>query len=195
MDLNKYADRLKNLKRKGVSLSVKNKQQILQEEKQTSARAKPAVYSMKTEEAPSSETTEESKEAKLLQYSMKDFEQWQDKERRKSQKSSDVAKYQDLAKFTYDKEVQQLRKNYTNKVEKPKKVSINKKGKIVVKDDPHLVGSLADSLNKTANERYARIEKKIHRQMVSDTPGGFINEKNKQFNDKIERQTKKREEN
>ncbi|CUS21868.1 LAQU0S04e02630g1_1 [Lachancea quebecensis] len=195
MDLNKYADRLKNLKRKGVGLSVKNKQQVLQEEKQTAAQAKPTVYSMNAEEAPSKEEPEEPEEARLFQYSMKDYEQWQEKERRKSQKVSGVAKYRDLAKFTYDKEVQQLRKNCTSKVEKTKKISINEKGKIVVKDDPHLIGSLADSLNKTANERHARIEKKIRRQMVSDTPGGFVNEKNKQFNDKIERQTKKREEN
>lgn len=193
MDLSKYADRLKNLKRKRIDLSVKNKNEVIREEKMVSASRKPAVYSMNAEGAEEEIAKDVTEANKLLKYSMLEYEQWQDKVKKNSHRLEGGASFQDLAKSTYDKEVQQLSKIDGNRVNKNTKYRVNNKGKIVVEDDQQLVTGLVETLNKTADERYARIQKKIGRQMNNTTSGGYINEKNKQFNDKLERQTKKRE--
>ncbi|SCV06058.1 LANO_0H21176g1_1 [Lachancea nothofagi CBS 11611] len=195
MNVDKYASKLKNLKRKRINLTVKNRKEMNKEEKLNSINRKPAVYSMNEEPEEGGSGSADKKEhedqkTKLFGYSIRDYEQWQNREDRKVK--MDSSQYRDLAKSTYDKEVQRMvqKEKHHNRIEK-QRFKVNSRGKLEVKDDPNLVNELAESLNQTASERFLRTRKKIDRQTTSESSSGFVNVKNKQFNDKLDRQAKK----
>ncbi|SCU83930.1 LAFA_0D06832g1_1 [Lachancea sp. 'fantastica'] len=201
MDVDKYALRLKNLKRKRVSLAVKNRKEVNREDELSQKSQKPAVYSL-NEDKNSDGKGESGREKgdahdRRWDYSMRDYEQWDDRENRK--KRTDFGQYRDLAKATYDKEVQRIAHRFddhhsSNKVGKQTR-NFNSKGKIVIEDNLQLVSDLAESLEKDANQRYAKTQKKLERRNGTETSSstGFVNEKNKQFNEKLDRQAKRLE--
>ncbi|SCU94902.1 LAME_0F09868g1_1 [Lachancea meyersii CBS 8951] len=210
MNVDKYASRLKNLKRQRVNLAVKNRKEVNGEEKLRQRTQKPAVYSMNEEDVDAGEAVEATKAAELgsgsngqlFAYSISEYEQWEDREQRK--KGTDSGQYRDLAKATYNKEVQQIvsRLNDSGKKVDKRTATLNTKGKIVVDDNPELVSELAGLLERNTKERYAKTQKKLGRRNATETPAtststttstGFVNEKNKQFNEKLDRQAKRLE--
>ncbi|CEP60314.1 Syf2p LALA0_S01e07866g [Lachancea lanzarotensis] len=204
MDVDKYALRLKNLKRKRVSLAVENRKEVNREDRLSKRSQKPAVYSLNedqnTEEddGGSGSVGGDSLPDRGWDISMQDYERWEDRENRK--KRTDSGQYRDLAKATYDKQVQKIAHRFedhgaSNKIMKQRARNFNSKGKIVIEDNQQLVNELAQDLEKNASQRYAKTRKKLERRNGGETfsSTGFVNEKNKQFNEKLERQAKRRE--
>ena len=68
-----------------------------------------------------------------------------------------------------------------------------KTNRLQVKDDEKLVNKLANDLKKTTRERFLARKKDMEKADARATPGGYINEKNKQFNLKLDRQMKETE--
>ncbi|SCU80006.1 LADA_0B04522g1_1 [Lachancea dasiensis] len=199
MDLNEYASKLKNLKRKRMNLVVKNSKETKRERTLHQLNQKPAVYSMNAqsdeESDQASKGNDNVEKNKLFGYSIREYEQWK---KREDRSKLDSAKYGDLAKSTYDKEVQRLSARRDNlektKLEEEGSRTVNNQGKIVIEDNPDLIDKLAESVRQTAKERYAKIQRKLQHRDVTAVPStGFVNEKNKQFNAKLDRQAKKME--
>lgn len=192
MDLANLSGKLKYLKRKGVDVSVKNRKEAEKEEKQAKQSGKPKVYSMNEDET-FKDQKEEDTRGKLLNYSIKDYEKWQLKQTAKL-KNSDGSSQQDLAKYTYDKEIREMEKDESLNRGKVTKARLNEKGRIQINDDKKSLEQLADNLNKSTKRRYIERKKQAEK-LDSSTTGGFINDKNKQFNEKLSRQFKQFDDN
>lgn len=192
MDLANLSGKLKYLKRKGVDVSVKNRKEAEKEEKQAKQSGKPKVYSMNEDET-FKDQKEEDTRGKLLNYSIKDYEKWQLKQTAKL-KNSDGSSQQDLAKYTYDKEIREMEKDESLNRGKVTKARLNGKGRIQINDDKKSLEQLADNLNKSTKRRYIERKKQAEK-LDSSTTGGFINDKNKQFNEKLSRQFKQFDDN
>lgn len=192
MDLTDLLGKLKYLKRKGVDVSVKNRKEAEKEEKQAKQSGKPKVYSMNEDET-FKDQKEEDTRGKLLNYSIKDYEKWQLKRTAKL-KNSDGSSQQDLAKYTYDKEIREMEKDGSLNRGKVTKARLNGKGRIQINDDKKSLEQLADNLNKSTKRRYIERKKQAEK-LDSSTTGGFINDKNKQFNEKLSRQFKQFDDN
>lgn len=192
MDLTNLSGKLKYLKRKGVDVSVKNRKEAEKEEKQAKQSGKPKVYSMNEDET-FKDQKEEDTRGKLLNYSIKDYEKWQLKQTAKL-KNSDGSSQQDLAKYTYDKEIREMEKDESLNRGKVTKARLNGKGRIQINDDKKSLEQLADNLNKSTKRRYIERKKQAEK-LDSSTTGGFINDKNKQFNQKLSRQFKQFDDN
>lgn len=180
------------MKRKGVDVSVKNRKEAEKEEKQAKQSGKPKVYSMNEDET-FKDQKEEDTRGKLLNYSIKDYEKWQLKRTAKL-KNSDGSSQQDLAKYTYDKEIREMEKDGSLNRGKVTKARLNGKGRIQINDDKKSLEQLADNLNKSTKRRYIERKKQAEK-LDSSTTGGFINDKNKQFNEKLSRQFKQFDDN
>lgn len=180
------------MKRKGVDVSVKNRKEAEKEEKQAKQSGKPKVYSMNEDET-FKDQKEEDTRGKLLNYSIKDYEKWQLKQTAKL-KNSDGSSQQDLAKYTYDKEIREMEKDELLNRGKVTKARLNGKGRIQINDDKKSLEQLADNLNKSTKRRYIERKKQAEK-LDSSTTGGFINDKNKQFNEKLSRQFKQFDDN
>lgn len=192
MDLANLSGKLKYLKRKGVDVSVKNRKEAEKEEKQAKQSGKPKVYSMNEDETFKGQKEEDTR-GKLLNYSIKDYEKWQLKQTAKL-KNSDGSSQQDLAKYTYDKEIREMEKDESLNRGKVTKARLNGKGRIQINDDKKSLEQLADNLNKSTKRRYIERKKQAEK-LDSSTTGGFINDKNKQFNEKLSRQFKQFDDN
>lgn len=192
MDLANLSGKLKYLKRKGVDVSVKNRKEAEKEEKQAKRSGKPKVYSMNEDET-FKDQKEEDTRGKLLNYSIKDYEKWQLKQTAKL-KNSDGSSQQDLAKYTYDKEIREMEKDESLNRGKVTKARLNGKGRVQINDDKKSLEQLADNLNKSTKRRYIERKKQAEK-LDSSTTGGFINDKNKQFNEKLSRQFKQFDDN
>lgn len=192
MDLANLSGKLKYLKRKGVDVSVKNRKEAEKEEKQAKQSGKPKVYSMNEDET-FKDQKEEDTRGKLLNYSIKDYEKWQLKQTAKL-KNSDGSSQQDLAKYTYDKEIREMEKDESLNRGKVTKARLNGRGRIQINDNKKSLEQLADNLNKSTKRRYIERKKQAEK-LDSSTTGGFINDKNKQFNEKLSRQFKQFDDN
>lgn len=191
MDLDEISQKLKKLKRRGVDLRVKNRKETVKEDNETARGKKPLIYSMKDDEEVHEQKDGDERD-KLLQYTMKDYERWENKQNREGLRSSEGANLRDLAKLTYDKEIRNITKDGPISGGKvTKKIEINSKGKIVLKDEDKLIDKLKDSLDKTADIRYANIRKKIEKRNGTGAGEAFINNKNRQFNEKLTRESKR----
>lgn len=195
MNLEEYTQRFKVLKKKTLETSLENRKIADKELKEVSSKVKPRVYSM--QETP--ETDEPlvvdnatRKRAKILNYNMKQYEEWEQKQRDKKVKA-DGADLQEIAKYSYEKEMKRLNRdvrilNSENRVLKVNKDE--KTGKLKISDDKRLVNQLAGDMKKTTMERYMARKREMERANSRNVPGGYINEKNKQFNEKLDRQSR-----
>lgn len=136
----------------------------IQNRKLVEAKGKPLVYSAQDMEDDGSDDEEDvSKPSDIFNMTLAQFE---------AQKREKVDKTQyNLAKLTYDKEIRDIKKFKTG-AEKSEKDRLN---------------GLVKHLNKDAKDRYQVQKKKIDRK-EKQAVSGFINDKNKQFNQLIDKQ-------
>lgn len=189
MDLNTIEDRFKDLKRKSLDVTIKIRKVVEREARDEATTGKPSVYSMKeTDDAdvrPADST--ESRRAKLMGYSIREYEEWDKKQKLKEVKRGG-ANVQELAKYSYEKDLAKRKQQLGARVVKVSRDA--KTDRLQVEDDEKLVKRLANDLEKTTKERFAARKREMERANARATPGGYINEKNKQFNQKLDRQMK-----
>lgn len=200
IDLEAFKSKFKLLRRRVIDIQIDNRKLLKANEKDAMTRGKPKTYSM---EVPDGELTADKQYTNhafdLMKYTMREYEEWE-KSQENSGKNSDktnnfVNSSQQIAKFTYDKELKKLSKaNYLENKNGPGRTFKIKKnvdnGKIVIHDDKKLISKLADSLNKSAHERYNKSNKASS---SHSSTSGFINDKNKDFNKKLNREMEKLE--
>lgn len=193
MNLEEYTQRFKSLKKKSVETSLENRKIADKELKEVSLKVKPRVYSMKeTAETDDSLVVDDAtkKRTKILNYNMKQYEEWEQRQRDKKVKA-DGADLQEIAKYSYEKELKRLNRDARGENRVLKVDKDDKTGKLKIFDDKRLVHQLAGDIKKTTMERYMARKKEMERADSRNVPGGYINEKNKQFNEKLDRQSKK----
>lgn len=199
MDLEKYKERFKELQKKSQMVAIENRKMANKEVKELSMKGKPRVYSMKEEDQMTDSITAPSDERKnkLLNYKMREYEKWEQvQKRRKVKEHTGNADLQELAKHTYEKQLRRLKdesQNPKGEVNSGKIEKDDRSGKIRVQDNTVLVDQLANESKKLTTERYLSRKKEIERKNSRDAPGGYINDKNRQFNEKLDRQLKKTE--
>ncbi|EJS43634.1 syf2p [Saccharomyces arboricola H-6] len=210
MDLVKLDQKLKELRRNRVNVSIKNRKLADRELQEAGSSRKPKVYSMDdvNDRDESVSDTEDSDKNKAFHYTVQEYDTWEKKRKQskigQSQRSGNS--YDQLAKLSYEKTLRNLatqsfnkheisvrdednenltRKGRNNKIQKDAKT-----GKIRVVDDDALVNKLASTLESESKKRY---ESRKRQMEGADTPFGvesFINDKNKQFNEKLSRESK-----
>ncbi|AMD19843.1 HCL308Cp [Eremothecium sinecaudum] len=191
MGLEEIQERLKKLKKERVKLSIANRKEIVKEEKLKSSDGKPQVYSMDYQPEGSKDIEDETHSSRLLNYNISEYEKWEAKEKSK-RKFMDGADASDVAYLTYNNGLKQLQKSERLPKGKVTKGMISQSGKLLLKDDKDLVDNLADTLENSSRERYLKRKKKMESKAGKSTVlDQAINEKNKQFNDKLASQFKK----
>lgn len=176
-----------------METSLENRKIADKELKEVSLKVKPRVYSMKeTAETDDSLVVDDAtkKRTKILNYNMKQYEEWEQRQRDKKVKA-DGADLQEIAKYSYEKELKRLNRDARGENRVLKVDKDDKTGKLKIFDDKRLVHQLAGDIKKTTMERYMARKKEMERADSRNVPGGYINEKNKQFNEKLDRQSKK----
>ncbi|QLL33013.1 hypothetical protein HG536_0D05350 [Torulaspora globosa] len=190
MSLEDYEQRFKELKRRSFEVSIKIGKIAEREAKEQAKIKRPRVYKMEADESEdrSSQDSAERRREKLMGYTIREYENWEKKLQEKEAKK-EGANLQELAKYAYDKQLSKFRK-YAGTPKSAKIQKDQKTGKIKISDDRQLVNRLASDLERTSKERYLARKKEMERRNVQATPGGYINDKNKQFNEKLDRQVK-----
>lgn len=200
MDLAEYRARLRELKKKSTQVTMKNLKMVDEEAKQLAMKGKPKVYKMDEEDPAEGVKEKEQKNhrEKLMNYNMKEYEEWElAQQRRKARgEHGGNADLQEIAKYSYDKQLKQNQcitpvstsSKRTHKIHKDYAT-----GKVRLPDNKNLVNQLAKDSKHLATKRYTARSKEIERNAIRNTPGGYINVKNKQFNEKLDRQLKKRD--
>lgn len=190
MSLEGYVQRFKDLKRRSFEVSIKIGKIAEREAKEQAEIRKPRVYRMEEDERDegSLQDSAERRREELMGYTMREYENWEKKVQAKEAKK-DGANLEELAKYTYEKQLNKVRKHAgTGKSAKIRKDRDT--GKINISDDRQLVNRLASDLERTSKERYLARQKEMVKRDMQTTPGGYINDKNKQFNEKLDRQLK-----
>lgn len=192
MDLESIENRFKDLKKRSVDVAIQIRKIAEREAKDESLVGKPKIYSMEdtNEMGTRPVDSSERRRLKLMNYSMREYEEWDKKQKGKEVKRGG-ANVQELAKYSYEKDLSRSKQNNGNRVVK---ISTDAKtNRLQVKDDEKLVNKLANDLKKTTRERFLARKKEMEKADARATPGGYINEKNKQFNLKLDRQMKETE--
>ncbi|CAI4502300.1 BBF_collapsed_G0021720.mRNA.1.CDS.1 [Saccharomyces cerevisiae] len=168
MDFYKLDEKLKELKRKRVDVSIKSRKLADREIQEVSANRKPRVYSMEdvNDADESVGDTESPEKEKAFHYTVQEYDAW---ERRHPQGKTGQSQrggisYDQLAKLSYEKTLRNLATQTQNSSKQdssadeednknvPKKGRIGKvqkdtkTGKITIADDDKLVNKLAVSL-------------------------------------------------
>lgn len=159
IDIEKVTAEFKDLKRRCQDIKIKNRKLV-------EAKGKPLVYSAQDlgDEDESGHEDESTKKASdVFNMTLAEFE---------AQKKAKVDKSAySMAKLTYDKEIREIR-DFKTGGEKSEKDRLS---------------GLVNHLNKEAKDRYQVQKKKIERREKLAV-SGFINDKNKQFNQLIDKQ-------
>ncbi|CCC70152.1 hypothetical protein NCAS_0E00820 [Naumovozyma castellii] len=199
IDLEGYSRKLKELKRKAQDATIENRLLVDRESKDIESSGKPRVYNMQDDQDNQLETQEEDaddKVAKLMNYTLRQYEEWEKKQKDKKIKD-DSSDMKQLAMFSYDKGVSNLNRFRTDKTTTEREVQIqvnSKTGKVNIQDEKKLVNDLAKNLTKTANKRYMVTKKKLDARSKDSSAEGYINERNKHFNEKLDRESRYGEE-
>ncbi|AAS53679.1 AFR308Wp [Eremothecium gossypii ATCC 10895] len=182
--------RLRQLKKKRVDASIRNRKEAASEERARLAEGKPRVYSMAEEPADEAEADDtQSEQLKLLNYRIADYEKWDEKQKRHKQ-PSDGADLGELANSTYRSELHQLHRRGVVKG-RATNGRISASGKVVLDDEPELVEKLAAAVQQTAKRRHEERQKKAAKDGGRATAGS-LNDKNRHFNEKLDREFRKR---
>lgn len=166
MDIEEAKVQFKVLSAKCQDIRISNRK-LLDDE------SKPKVYSLKDEgelEKNGDIDDEVTKNIKLMNTTLREFET-QELRNGLKQRNEDV-KGDRTAKLTYDKDLKMIKKDnnikYKNNIDK-----------------------LVNHLNLVSKKRYQVTKKKLNRQSGLGGDDGFISERNKQFNAKLDRERKK----
>ncbi|QLQ79879.1 hypothetical protein HG537_0C05270 [Torulaspora globosa] len=189
MSLEGYLQRFKELRRRSFEVSLKIGKIAEREAWEQAEIRKPRVYRMEAEDSDdvgSLQDSVERRREKLMGYTMREYENWEKKLHEKEAKK-DGANLQELAKYTYEKQLGKVKK-YAGTQKSAKIWKDQRTGRINISDDGPLVNRLASDLERTSKERYVARRKEMERRDMQATPGGYINDKNKQFNEKLDRQ-------
>lgn len=203
MDLENFIKDFNALKRRTLEISVENRKLVSEEAKVVVSSQKPRVYRFnESEENRFNESEENRKDeseeipavdevelrrSKLMNYTIQQYEDWADKQHVKNTKK-EGGDMSDLAKYTYEKELKYLKDNSRGKMQSNKVEKSPITGKLTVRDNSELLHRLARNMDNSAKERYNSRKKKIEKADVHGVKDAFINEKNKQFNEKLDRQ-------
>ncbi|CAI4493108.1 BFH_collapsed_G0021360.mRNA.1.CDS.1 [Saccharomyces cerevisiae] len=212
MDFYKLDEKLKELKRKRVDVSIKSRKLADREIQEVSANRKPRVYSMEdvNDADESVGDTESPEKEKAFHYTVQEYDAW---ERRHPQGKTGQSQrggisYDQLAKLSYEKTLRNLATQTQNSSKQdssadeednknvPKKGRIGKvqkdtkTGKITIADDDKLVNKLAVSLQSESKKRYEARKRQMQNAKTLYGVESFINDKNKQFNEKLSRESK-----
>lgn len=197
MNLDTFIKDFNALKRRSWEISVENRKLVNVGSKALEANRKPKVYQLEAVDEPvSSLSPNDMQKDQLMNYTIQQYEEWYARQIEKNHRN-DGSNMQDLAKYTYEKELKKLHKDI--KVPKSSfhgihKVDKNSKtGKLVIKDDNQLIQKLATDMDKTATERYEARRKDLQKSDMQSASkiGGYINEKNKHYNEKLDREMPK----
>lgn len=179
-DLMEIEKKLKSLRKQKVEVSIRNKKAIIAEEKKNSERR---VYSMADdgEDKARSNKSEPEDPIKLANYSIREYKKWEAKTQNSRHNKSVMGDFQTIAKNSYKKEVDALPKDISH----PLKGGITEDGKVQVEDNPELVEKMVNDLNERSKKRYMVRKQKLDKQNKINLDDGFINDKNKRFNAKL----------
>ncbi|EDO15928.1 hypothetical protein Kpol_480p15 [Vanderwaltozyma polyspora DSM 70294] len=199
MEIKEALEEFKRLKRKAVDILIENRKLLDANTRELKKNSKPKTYSMEELAEDDTVNTGTVDEAdRLLNYSIREYEEWEKKQGRHKENvhvtKSSVNSTAQIAKFTYDKQIKKLQKQKSTNDNRGKISKIRKDpktGKIVVNDSKQLIKQLAEDLNQTTKERYDRTNQKRQKNSDQNENYSYINEKNKEFNDKLERQETK----
>lgn len=190
MSLDGFVERFKDLKKRSFEVSLKIGKIADREAKEQDETRKPRVYKMETDESddqPVKDSVERRRE-KLMGYTMREYENWEKKVQEKEIRK-DGANLQELANLTYKKQLGKIKKqtgpSHGARVSKDQET-----GKLKVRDDAQLVNRLAKDLKRTSDERFLARKREMEKRSMRETPGGYVNDKNKQFNEKLDREIK-----
>ncbi|CCD25871.2 Syf2p NDAI_0G00950 [Naumovozyma dairenensis CBS 421] len=205
-ELDVYEENLKALKRSVLDIITENRKRADQEVKEKSQSSKPKVYDIKAVEDDDNHHTdydglgdfsneEEKRKFKLMNYTIREYEEWDKQQKDKQRKRVDGSDLTELATFTYEKELSKLNSKLENiSHEQKHQIGVNtRNGKLNVKDEERLLNNLVNNLNETAKKRYMVRKKKLQSKASSDIAGNYFKDKNKQFNEKLERELKERD--
>ncbi|QHS73437.1 Syf2p [Saccharomyces paradoxus] len=215
MDFNKLDEKLKELKRKRVNVSIKSRKLADREIQEVGANRKPRVYSMEdvNDADESAENMESSDKEKAFHYTVQEYNAWERRHHQgeTGQSQGSGISYDQLAKLSYEKTLRNLaaqkqnssnQDSFVDKEEnknKPKKGRIDRvqkdtrTGKIRIADDDKLVNKLAVSLESESKKRYESRKRQMENAKSLYGVESFINDKNKQFNEKLSRESKRSE--
>ncbi|AQZ09730.1 SYF2 (YGR129W) [Zygosaccharomyces parabailii] len=200
MDLENSIKEFNALKRRTLEISVENRKLVSEEAKSMVSSQKPRVYRLNESEENRQDESEENlavdevelRRSKLMNYTIQQYEDWADKQHDKNTKK-EGGDMSDLAKYTYEKELQYFKDNSRTKKQSNKVEKSPITGKLAVRDNSELLHRLARNMDKSAKERYNSRKKKIEKANVHGVKDAYINEKNKQFNEKLDRQLARKE--
>lgn len=183
-------ERFKNLKRKSMEIAIQIRKVADKEAKDELTRGKPKVYRMDDtgKDISGQEDNPAAHRMKLMNYSIREYEEWDKKQKAKEVKRGG-ANVQELAKYSYEKDLSKKKQDLKDRVTKVYRDP--KSQRLQIKDDEKLVSQLASDLKRTTQERFLARKKEMEREDARATPGGYINKKNKQFNQKLDRQMEK----
>lgn len=215
MDFNKLDEKLKELKRKRVNVSIKSRKLADREIQELGANRKPRVYNMEdvNDADESAENMESADKEKAFHYTVQEYNAWERRhhQREIGQSQGSGISYDQLAKLSYEKTLRNLAvqtQNSSNQdisvdkednKNKPKKDRIDRvrkdtrTGKIRIADDDKLVNKLAVSLESESKKRYESRKRQMENAKSLYGVESFINDKNKQFNEKLSRESKRSE--
>lgn len=182
-DMADIEGRLKKLKKLKVEVQLRNKKEVYKEEAKKEQRR---VYSMSEDDRDKNHKGSEERADKLLKYSIRDYENWAKITKEKEQNRSNTGDFQALAKASYRKDIRTISSNESRTLSG----TITDEGKVIVEDDPALLNKLAKSLDEQAKKRYTVRKNKVGKHENPLINKGYINDKNRRFNKKLENQFK-----
>ncbi|CCE63058.1 hypothetical protein TPHA_0D04240 [Tetrapisispora phaffii CBS 4417] len=208
MDMVSLIDEFKVLKKQALDSLIEDRKFLEADEKERKSVLKPKVYSINMDDDGDGDAGDDlltnNSERALLTYTIRDYEEWEESLKRKHKNvtntSTSSSSQQQTAKFTYDKEIHRMKKRQGKFAtdEEITRGSAMKEvlddGKLLIKDDKHLVNGFISDINKVSNDRYIKrmklnaVNNDATGSKVSHDKGktSYNNAKNKDFNDKLE---------
>ncbi|KAL6949064.1 hypothetical protein ACO0QE_001552 [Hanseniaspora vineae] len=202
-----FEARLKAVRKKRVDLKIKMRKDEQLWEQQGARRNIAGREDLHDENSSNWEDTKHKNKKSDFDYTIRDFERWESSKKTQSddQSKTDLSDYDILSKHTYDKEIAALmrEKNTSTdttsiaKAPSPSVVIQQTEHGLIVNDDKLRVQDLANRLKQITDRRYKkRTRDMVKREEQFSANNGlgdaYVNEKNKQFNMKLDRELAKR---
>ncbi|KAL6944813.1 hypothetical protein ACO0RG_001567 [Hanseniaspora osmophila] len=200
-----FETRLKAVRKKRVDLKIKMRKDVQLWEQQGVRRTeKEDSYEENSTDWESNRSRDKKSD---FDYTMRDFERWESSKKTQSddQSKTDLSDYDVLSKHTYDKEIAALVRERNVSTEKvsiakassPSVVVQQAEHGLLVNDDKLKVQDLANRLKRITDKRYKKrtrdmIKREEQFSAENNLGDAYVNEKNKQFNMKLDRELAKR---
>ena len=196
-----------------MNVSIKNRKLADREIQEANVNRKPRVYNMEdiNDVDESVGYTESSDKDRAFHYTAQEYIAWEQRhhQRKIGQSKRSGISYDQLAKLSYEKTLRNLAtqdlSEYDNFVNEKDHKNISKisridriqkdtkTGKIRIADDHKLVNKLAVSLESESKKRYEARKRQMESAVIPSGVESFINDKNKQFNEKLSRESRNSE--